>query len=115
MGMGARVYAAFFAILSVLLVALIVRASLEKHVIEIFKVMLGERWGVVTLIDLYAGFLIAGTWICVVERRPRRAIPWLVAMFFLGNLATAGYVVFRARRARSIRDIFIPAPPSPSR
>lgn len=112
MSTGVKLYATFFSLLGMALVALIVWASFEKHVLAIFKVMLGERWGIVTLIDLYAGFVIAGTWICVVERRLYRAGPWLIAIFFLGNLATAGYVVFRAMRARSIRDIFIPAPPS---
>ncbi|MCG3124412.1 MAG: hypothetical protein GIKADHBN_02875 [Phycisphaerales bacterium] len=115
MSIGAKWYAAFFAVLAIVLIILIVWASLEKHVLEIFKVMLAERWGIVTLIDLYGGFVVTATWICVLERRAWRAVPWLVAMFFLGNLATAIYVVFRAWRARSIRDIFIGAPQEPGR
>ncbi|GMV26517.1 MAG: hypothetical protein AMXMBFR58_25480 [Phycisphaerae bacterium] len=115
MSIGAKWYAAFFAVLAIVLIILIVWASLEKHVLEIFKVMLAERWGIVTLIDLYGGFVVTATWICVLERRAWRAVPWLVAMFFLGNLATAIYVVFRAWRARNIRDIFIGAPQEPGR
>lgn len=110
MSIGTKLCAAFFSLLAIVLITLIVWASLEKHVLEIFKVMIAERWGIVTLIDLYGGFVVTGTWICVLERRAWRALPWLVAMFFLGNLATALYVVFRAWRSRSIRDIFIGAP-----
>lgn len=115
MSIGAKVYAAFFAVLAIVLIGLIVWASLEKHVLEIFKVMLAERWGIVTLIDLYGGFVVTATWICVLERRAWRAAPWLVAIFFLGNLATAIYVVFRACRSRSIRDMFMVAPEGPGR
>ncbi|MCC6230375.1 MAG: DUF1475 family protein [Phycisphaerales bacterium] len=112
---GVTLYAVIFALLAVVLIALIVWASVEKHVLEIFKVMLAERWGIVTLIDLYAGFVVTATWICVLERRAWRALPWLIAMVFLGNLATAVYVVFRAWRARSVRDIIIGAPEGPAR
>lgn len=52
---GVTLYAVIFALLAVVLIALIVWASVEKHVLEIFRVMLAERWGIVTLIDLYAG------------------------------------------------------------
>lgn len=110
MSIGARVYAVLFALLVIVLATLIVWASLEKHVVEIFRVLLAERWGMVTLIDLYGGFVVTATWICVLERRASRAVPWLIAMFFLGNLATAVYVVVRAWRARSIREVFIGVP-----
>lgn len=110
----ARLYAIIFAILTVSLSAMIVWASLEKSVLEIFKVMWAERWGIVTLVDLYAGFVVTGTWICLLERRAVRCLPWLAAMFLLGNLATAVFILYRARRARTLRDIFMPSPPAPA-
>lgn len=108
--MGTRILALFCALTAGVLVFLIIRASLEKSVLEIFRLMWAEKWGVVTLIDLYAGFVITGALIAVVERRPLRVIPWLVGMFFLGNLATLIWVLYRARRAPDLRSLFTPAP-----
>ena len=109
---GIRVYTLVMGALVASLVGLIIWAWLEKSVIEIFVVLWKERWGVVTLLDLYGGFVISATWICLLERRPARAIPWLVGMFCFGNLATAVYVLWRARRAKSLRGIFMGEPPS---
>lgn len=100
------VYAGMCIALSLLLTVLIVWASLEKSVIEIFRVLWAERWGIVTLLDLYGGFLVTGTWICILERRALRAVPWLVGIFFLGNLATLIYIVVRARKSSSLRELF---------
>lgn len=58
-----------------------------------------EPWTWVTVVDLYLGFLIAGGVIVLRERAWRRALPWLVAMFCLGNLATAAYAAWALRRA----------------
>jgi uncharacterized BrkB/YihY/UPF0761 family membrane protein len=58
-----RAFGVVVGVLTALLAGLIVWASLEKNVLEIFKVMWAERWGIVTLLDLYLGFLIAGAWI----------------------------------------------------
>ncbi len=107
MTMPARLFTSLFVILTLALTGMIVWASLEKSVIEIFKVMWAERWGIVTLVDLYTGFIVTGTWICLLERRPLRSAAWLIALFFLGNLATAVFILYRARRATSLREIFM--------
>lgn len=113
MSSPARLFTALFALLTLALTGMIIWASLEKSVIEIFKVMWAERWGIVTLVDLYTGFIVTGTWICLLERRPLRCAAWLVAIFFLGNLATAVFVLYRARRATTLRDMFMRPSPAP--
>lgn len=54
--------------------------------------ILDLAWGRVTLIDLYTGLGLIGSWIVWRERSVLRALPWLVAMVFLGSLAAAAYV-----------------------
>ena len=49
-------------------------------------------WGRVTLVDLYTGLALIGAWIVWRERSVVRALPWLIAMVFLGSLAAAVYV-----------------------
>ncbi len=55
--------------------------------------ILDLAWGRVTLVDLYTGLALIGAWIVWRERSVVRALPWLVAMVFLGSLAAAAYVV----------------------
>lgn len=54
-------------------------------------------WGKVTLVDLFVGFGVVGAVIVWRERRPRRWLPWLVALLFLGNLVTAAYLLWALR------------------
>lgn len=62
--------------------------------------ILDLAWGRVTLIDLYVGLALFGGWI-VLRERSWRAVPWLIALVFLGNLASALYAFLAAVRADS--------------
>ncbi len=64
------------------------------------RTILDLAWGRVTLIDLYVGLVLFGGWILMRERS-WRAAPWLIALVFLGNLATALYAFVAAIRADS--------------
>lgn len=108
-----RLTIAACAIIAVAMIALIIKASLEQNLLSIFKTLLSEPWGVVTLVDLYAGFLVIAIWISLLERSALRAALWILALLCLGNLTTLAYVLVRARRARSLSDIFIPSPSAP--
>lgn len=54
-------------------------------------------WGIVSLVDLYAGFSLFACW--VVYREPSRvaAIVWVLLIMVLGNLMTAAYVFWALR------------------
>ena len=58
-------------------------------------------WGRVTLVDLYLGLVLFGGWI-VIRERSAVAVPWLVALVVLGNLAAAVYAFVAAMRTDSI-------------
>ena len=51
------------------------------------------EWGIVTLVDLYIGFLFIAIWICFREKGFQR-VAWLIGLFFLGNLTTAVYIIY---------------------
>ncbi len=89
-------------------------AWIEKGVFEGFENVMAERWGWVAMADLVLGFLFVATWMFLVEPN-RRALPvWILALFLLGNMVTLVYVLRRARFARTVRDIFLPATAQPS-
>jgi hypothetical protein len=53
-----------------------------------------DPWGIVTLADLYLGFLLSAILIAIVERS-WLAVIWIVPIPFLGNFWTAIWFVLR--------------------
>ncbi len=101
------VVAAALALLALLLGAF-VAAGLDKGLAEGFSAVTAEGWGVVTLLDLYAGLLVIAAWIFALERSPRVALVWALALLLLGNVVTLVYLLRRARHARGFREPFLP-------
>lgn len=50
-------------------------------------------WGVVSLVDLYAGFTLFGLWI-IYKESLLKSFFWIVGLIVLGNLTTAIYVIY---------------------
>jgi len=50
-------------------------------------------WGIVSLVDLYAGFTLFGLWIAYKEP-PLKTFLWVIGLILLGNLTTPVYVVY---------------------
>ena len=71
--------------------------------------LLDLAWGRVTLIDLYLGLSLIGTWIAWRERSIARTFPWIVGLVGLGSLAAGLYVLVAAIRADSTEDFFLGA------
>jgi len=53
-------------------------------------------WGIVSLVDLYAGFILFSIWIFYKEPM-NKSIVWVFFVMILGNLATALYVLYSFR------------------
>jgi hypothetical protein len=49
-------------------------------------------WGVVSLVDLYVGFILFSGWIIYREESPVRSVVWVVLMLVLGFFAGGLYV-----------------------
>lgn len=69
--------------------------------------ILGLAWGRVTLVDLYVGLGLFGTWVAFREKSWTRTIIWWVFLFVLGNLTAAVYVAFASMRAESPREVLL--------
>jgi hypothetical protein len=57
--------------------------------------VIADPWGVVMLIDLYAGFIITGLIIAAIERWKPWAFAMVIVSFALGNVVFAVWAVLR--------------------
>ena len=56
-------------------------------------------WGIVSLVDLYAGFILIGIWISYKEKGLSVLI-WIFFLMILGNLTTAIYVIYSLNKSK---------------
>ncbi|MBK7405984.1 MAG: DUF1475 family protein [Phycisphaerales bacterium] len=92
----------------VALLGLIAGSAAEMPLAAGLRCTVDTRWGVTTMVDLYAGLAVVGVWISWRERRLWRAVVWLLALGLLGNLATLAYVFMASLRMRSIGGLLRP-------
>lgn len=59
-----------------------------------------DPWTWVTITDVYLGFVVFAAFLVARERRFSRCLPWLVGVFLLGNVVTAGYLAWVLARHR---------------
>ncbi len=55
--------------------------------------LLSMPWGIVSLVDLYVGFILFSGWIVYRERSAARAVPWVVLMMVLGFWTASLYAL----------------------
>ncbi len=55
--------------------------------------LLAIPWGIVSLVDLYVGFVLFSGWIIFRERSPIRAAGWVAMMMVLGFFAACLYTL----------------------
>jgi len=60
-------------------------------------VLTSMPWGIVSLVDLYTGFVLFSGWIVFRERSLPVALLWVAAMMTLGFLAGSAYALLAAR------------------
>ena len=56
-------------------------------------------WGIVSLVDLYGGFILIGIWISYKEKW-LSALIWIFFLMILGNLTTAIYVIYSLNKSK---------------
>lgn len=79
---------------------LIVFAIADGSFSEAGAWLMSEPWGLVTLADLYLGFVLSALVIWWFERRLALALLWVLPIPFLGNVWTAIWFVFRLPHLR---------------
>jgi hypothetical protein len=84
-----------FAILAGAFLLLIVRAMAQGDFAASGAWLTSDPWGIVTLADLYLGFVLFGSVIALVESRWTSRLVWLLPLPFLGNVWAAVWLVMR--------------------
>ena len=57
------------------------------------SVLLSMPWGIVSMVDLYVGFILFSGWIVYREGSFLRALPWVVLMMVLGFFTASLYTL----------------------
>ncbi len=65
-----------------------------------FMTAVREPWGLVVTLDFVFGCLLLSWLIYYVEGSARAALPWAVALFIVGNIVGAIYLLMRLDRIR---------------
>jgi hypothetical protein len=86
-------------LLALAFAALIVWASLKGDFRAEGAWLTSHAWGIVSLADLYIGFLISAVVIALFEK-PKIAAMWIIPLPFLGNLWTLVWLAVRLPELR---------------
>jgi hypothetical protein len=70
----------------------------HQDMISANRLLWTDPWYRVLLVDAYCGFLWFWLWVAWRESSVLRAAVWFLLIMGLGNLATAGYLLWQLRR-----------------
>jgi len=68
--------------------------------------LLHNPWGVVSMVDLYTGFVLFSAWIVYREKSPIRAAVWVVLMMVLGFFTGSLYALYALLSSRGDWKVF---------
>ena len=69
-------------------------------------IILANPWGIVSLVDLYTGFVLFSLWILFREKNIMVSFVWVIAMMIFGFLTGAIYVFVVALNAKGDWIVF---------
>lgn len=81
--------------LGALLAGLVVWAIVAGDFRAAGQFLFAKPWGIVSMADLYLGFVLASVVIVIAETDRRVALAWVVPIFVLGNVVTALWFALR--------------------
>jgi hypothetical protein len=64
------------------------------------QVLLSMPWGLVSLVDVYIGFILFSGWIVYREKSVIRSILWISLVMVLGNFTASTYVLIALLASR---------------
>lgn len=79
---------------------------LNGHFAEDGKELLGNPWGVMSMIDLYVGFTLFSMWIAFREKHIVKSIIWILLMMVLGFFTACVYVLMALYGSKGDWDVF---------
>lgn len=84
-----------FATILLCMVAVTVRASLDRSVFTAAGELIRDPWGLATLADAYFGFVTFYAWVFYKEAGGTSRAAWFVAIMAFGNIAMALYMLWQ--------------------
>jgi len=105
---ASRIVAVLFAVVALAMLGSFFWAGSRQGLGAGLGAIVREPWGLVTVIDVYAGVLAVAGWILLTESCPWRRTIWIVALFGLGHFITVTYVALRAWRSSSLTMLVLP-------
>lgn len=84
-------------VILVILIAASAHAVADRSIFDLGETLTGDPWFQVTVIDLYAGIAIFYAWVFARESSWLQRVGWLFLFLFLGNMATAIYLLIHCR------------------
>lgn len=82
------------------MIAVLSCAFLAGDLAEEGRRLLAMPWGIVSLVDLYVGFILFSAWVFFREGTTVSSLCWIVAIMALGSLAICLYVLVAARSCK---------------
>lgn len=70
------------------------------------SIILNNPWGIVSLVDLYVGFILFSMWIFFREKNKLLALIWIVSMMVLGFFAGSLYVALHLEKSKGSWERF---------
>ena len=64
------------------------------------QVLLSMPWGIVSLVDVYVGFVLVSGWIVYREKSLLRSAVWIILVMILGNFTASLYVLIALLASR---------------
>ncbi len=98
-------------VLGLLMLYSTIETSLASNLVEEWPTLISMPWMQATLIDFYINIAFIFLWVVYRERTLIAKAGWLVALVFLGSMATAAYVFLQARSLREgegFEQMFLP-------
>lgn len=89
------------ATLGVVFLGLVVWASASANFLESFSAIANDPWGVVSLFDLYLGFVLFAVIIAFADGWRAATVLWIVALCMLGNAVAVVWLLLRWQSLRA--------------
>ena len=85
---------------TVAMAVVILWAGVSVNFFDAGAELLANPWGVVSLVDLYIGFIIFSAWIAYRETSMTARIIWITLMMVFGFLTASIYLLFVIRQSQ---------------
>jgi len=88
-----------FAAILLLMLAVTIRASLDRSILDVGPPLTSDAWFQATLVDAYLAFFTFYVWVAYKESSWPLRVAWLALIVLLGSMAMALYVLIQLIRA----------------